>query len=70
MSCEMQKLGVVKGLRASLQDHASKIIIAESMGNAFDFFEGFDVTLQEELQGVSRVESGKEIPGMDEPEEL
>ena len=39
------------------------------MGNASDLFEGFDVTLQEELQGVSGVESNKEIPGVSQDED-
>jgi hypothetical protein len=64
MAREIEKLGIEDGLRASAQDDASKIVIAESVGNASDFFEGFDVALQEELQGVSRVESGKKIPGI------
>lgn len=64
VSCEIQKLGVVNGLRISLEDHASKIVIPEPMGHAFDFFEGFDVALQEELQGVSRIKSSKEIAGI------
>jgi hypothetical protein len=57
-------LGVVEGLRASLEDNASKIVIAESMGNAPDLFEGFDVAIEEELQGVSRIKSSKEIAGI------
>ena len=64
MSCEIQELGVVEGLRASLEDNASKIVIAESMGNAPDLFEGFDVAIEEELQGVSRIKLSKEIAGI------
>jgi hypothetical protein len=72
MAREIEKLGIEDGLRASAQDDASKIVIAESVGNASDLFEGFDVAIEEELQGVSRIKSSKEIAriGQDEDKSI
>jgi hypothetical protein len=69
MAREIEKLGIEDGLRASTQDDASKIVIAESVGNASDLFEGFDVAIEEEFQGVPGVESNKEIPGVSQDED-